>query len=197
MRDIDPDNLATLFYLILLLIVVGGSMLLGSRKRLNNMLQQLGIWGLIFIGFIGAYSMRDQFEEQFFSSRPQMADRGTVMVGRAWDGHFYIDVLVNNVTVKFVVDTGATDIVLTQRDAERVGFDLATLDYSTQASTANGIVPTAIVSLDNIVLQRFKDYNMRAAVNGGLLDVSLLGMEYLNRFTKIEITRNQLLLIRN
>ncbi len=196
MRDPNGYNEATLIYLILLLIIIGGAMAIGSKQQLNRTLQQMAIWGLIFIGMIGAYSMRDQLEEQLFPARPLMVDRGTVAVNRAWDGHFYIDILVNGKTIEFVVDTGASSIVLTKRDAASIGINLDTLDFSGRARTANGIVSTASVQLQSMDLGRFKDRNLRASVNGGELDTSLLGMDYLKRFSKIEITQNQLLLIR-
>ncbi len=196
MRDPNGYNEATLIYLILLLIVIGGSMMIGSRRQLNRTLQQLAIWGLIFIGMIGAYSMRTQIEEQLFPSRPMMIDRGSVAVNRAWDGHFYVDMVVNGRTIEFVVDTGASNIVLSKSDAQSVGINLDTLDFSGRARTANGIVSTAPVQLQSMDLGRFRDRNLRASVNGGELDTSLLGMDYLKRFTKIEITSDRLLLIR-
>ncbi|MBL4806631.1 MAG: TIGR02281 family clan AA aspartic protease [Rhodobacteraceae bacterium] len=196
MRDLTADNQATLAYLVLLLVVVGGSMVIGSRAALNRHLQQLGIWTLIFIGMIGAYSMRDQIEAQIFPSRPQIGNNGTVSISRAWDGHFYVDVTINGNIIEFVVDTGATNIVLTQDDAEKIGFHLNLLNYTREASTANGVVATAPVRLQTVVLGPFNDRNLRAMVNGGELRTSLLGMEYLSRFVKIEITSNQMLLIR-
>jgi len=196
MRDLSGDDQATVVYLVLLLIVIGGSMLIGSRRQLNRTLQQFGIWVLIFIGLLGAYSVRDQIEQQLFPSRPQIQDLGTVAINRAFDGHFYVEVQVNNQTIEFVVDTGATNIVLNREDAEKIGFDLTKLDFSQRARTANGIVATAPVRLDTISLGRFNDRNLRASVNDGELDTSLLGMAYLERFSKIEITRNRMLLIR-
>ncbi len=196
MRDLNGDEQATFFYLVLLLIVIGGSMVLGSRKRLNQTLQNLGIWMLIFVGFVGAYSMRAQIEEQIFPSRPQMIDTGTVSINRAWDGHFYVDILVNNQRIKFIIDTGASHIVLSRQDAEKIGIRLDTLNFSGSASTANGIVATARVQLRSMILGRFSDRDLRASVNDGDMDRSLLGMDYLNRFDKIEISQNRILLIR-
>ena len=196
MRDLSSNDQATLVYLILLLIVIGGSMLIGSRRQLNRTLQQISIWVLIFVGLLGAYSMRDQIEQQLFPSRPQLLDSGSVAINRAWDGHFYVELQINNKTVEFVVDTGATNIVLRREDAEKIGIDLNTLNFSERASTANGIVATAPVTLRAVSLGRFIDSNLRASVNGGELDKSLLGMEYLDRFSKIEITQGRMLLIR-
>jgi len=54
----------------------------------------------------------------------------------------------------------------------------------------------AQVTLDSLTLGRFTDRNIRATVNGGELDTSLLGMRYLKRFRKIEIAGSRLTLTR-
>ena len=84
--------------------------------------------------------------------------------------------------------------MLTPQDATRAGFDIDRLQFSGQARTANGIVATAPIRLDRVALGPFEERNVRAAVNGGNLDKSLLGMEFLNRFGRLEITRDQLII---
>ena len=55
----------------------------------------------------------------------------------AADGHYYLSVDINGAPVNFVVDTGATDLVLTRKDAARVGLDPDSLIYQGRANTAN------------------------------------------------------------
>ena len=98
--------------------------------------------------------------------------------------------------VDFVVDTGATDIVLTRADAARVGIDPATLRYDGRASTANGIVRSARVRLDSFRLGGVLDRDVTAVVNEGEMETSLLGMRYLQRFERLEIADNRLVLER-
>jgi len=196
MRDLSSQDNATLVYLVLVLLIVGGSMVISSRGQLNRTLQQAAIWGLIFIGGLGAYSLKDRFEHIMFPERAQISERGTVSFNRARDGHFYAELNVNGKKIEFVIDTGATDIVLTEADAVYLGFPVQDLVYSGRASTANGIVPIARIKLDRIILGRFTDRNVSASVNGGDLGTSLLGMRYLQRFRKIEIAGSRLTLTR-
>ncbi len=196
MRDLAGDDYAVLAYLVLLLLVVGGSMIVSSRAQLNKTLQQMVIWGLIFVGAVGAYSIRDRVEASLYPERPMISEFGSVSFNRARDGHFYAEVEVNGKRVEFVIDTGASDIVLSQADAEMLGYPVEALVFSGRASTANGIVETARITLDSIVLGRFKDRDIRATVNGGELQTSLLGMRYLSRFSKIEIAGNRMTLTR-
>ncbi|MEM1235641.1 MAG: TIGR02281 family clan AA aspartic protease, partial [Pseudomonadota bacterium] len=119
-----------------------------------------------------------------------------ISVPRRPDGHFYLTLDVNDVPVEFVVDTGATDVVLSDADARRVGIDLENLAFFGQAMTANGPVDIARVTLDSVELGEFRDEQVRASVNSGEMNLSLLGMSYLNRFETLQIQDGRLTLIR-
>jgi aspartyl protease family protein len=196
MRNLESGDQAVLVYLILTLLVVGGSMIISSRSRLNKTLQQAAIWGLIFVGAIGAYSLRDRIESALYPDRAMISEQGTVSFNRARDGHFYAELHVNGKPIEFVIDTGASDIVLSPKDAEFLGYPVSDLTYSGHANTANGVVPMARITLDSITLGRFTDHSIPATVNGGELETSLLGMHYLKRFRKIEIAGSRLTLTR-
>jgi len=98
--------------------------------------------------------------------------------------------------VRFVVDTGASSIVLLERDAEAAGIDLSRLRYTGTAMTANGAVRTARVVLDEIGLEGMEDRRVTAFVNEGEMAESLLGMSYLQRFDRLEISGGRLILER-
>ncbi|MCE8471200.1 TIGR02281 family clan AA aspartic protease, partial [Rhodovulum sulfidophilum] len=119
-----------------------------------------------------------------------------IEVPRAPDGHYYMTVEVNGTPLHFVVDTGATDVVLTRKDAARVGLDPEDLQYFGEAHTANGTVRTAPVRLDTVAIGPIVDRNLRAFVNAGEMHDSLLGMAYLNRFERIEFVRDRMILTR-
>lgn len=120
----------------------------------------------------------------------------SVEVQRRGDGHYHLTLAVNDVPVSFIVDTGATDIVLTQEDAARVGLTPETLNYIGRANTANGVVRTAPVRLDSVALGAIQDSDVFAVVNDGEMRQSLLGMGYLENWGKIEIERGVLRLTR-
>ena len=117
-------------------------------------------------------------------------------VPRSRDGHYYLTLGVNGQPIDFVVDTGATNIVLTKADAERVGFSLTELNFFGRANTANGEVRTAPVRLQEVTLGAARDTSVAAYVNEGEMFQSLLGMSYLQRWSSIEIRNNALILTR-
>ena len=58
------------------------------------------------------------------------------------DGHYYIEADVEGTAILFLVDTGASDVVLTKADAERLRYEPDHLDYTKLYNTANGTVGT-------------------------------------------------------
>ena len=192
----STDDTALFFYLLLLLVGVGFFAIYSGRLKMSKSLQHGAIWLLIFFGVITAYGFKDMFLSQVNGGRAISVSDDTVSFRRANDGHFHADLTINGHDVSFLVDTGASDIVLTKRDAERVGIDVNSLDFYGSASTANGIVSTAGVVLGVVTLGPNKDYDVRASVNGGELDESLLGMTYFNRFSEFRIQGDKLYLTR-
>ncbi|MGB7270979.1 MAG: TIGR02281 family clan AA aspartic protease [Albidovulum sp.] len=190
----DSDETARIIYLGLILVAVAGSYLAANRKNLGKTAQQAAIWGLIFVGAVAVAGLWPDIRRQTLPHKPVTTANGTE-IRAAEDGHYYIDTTVNGTNVRFVVDTGATNVVLTERDARRVGFDPDTLAYTGRASTANGMVLTAPVRLKSFLLGPFKDEDVRAMVNGGDLDTSLLGMSYLSQF-EMTLTQDRLILRR-
>ncbi|MBK5932822.1 aspartyl protease family protein [Rhodovulum imhoffii] len=190
------DDIGRLIYLILLAAAIAGYFFVENRNRLGKTAQQAAIWGLIFLGVVAGVGLWSDIRQQV-SPRQTVFEQGQrIEVPRAPDGHFYLTLLINDTPVRFVVDTGASEIVLTQKDALRVGVDLRKLDYLGQAHTANGVVETARVTLDEVRLGPVMDENMRAWVNRGEMQDSLLGMTYLQRFARMEIADNRLILTR-
>ncbi len=191
----DSYDRMRLIYLGLLVFAIAGGLFLRNRHRLGAMSKQAGLWVLIFAGTTVAVASYQGAGFMPFRTQTTLSD-GRIELVRQPDGHYYLTALVNDVPIDFVVDTGASHVVLTQRDAKRVGIDLRDLSYVGSASTANGVVQTAPVRLTSLQVDDIKDNNVRAVVNGGTMEESLLGMSYLNRFEKIEITGGRLILTR-
>ena len=65
-----------------------------------------------------------------------------------------------------------------------------------EAGGGKGRGRIAPIRIGEVAWAGFIDRGVRGAVNGGRLDTSLLGMSYLNRFEKIEISGPEMRLIR-
>ncbi|TDT77560.1 aspartyl protease family protein [Litoreibacter halocynthiae] len=191
----DSQDTARLIYLVLLGSVIAGYFLISNRARMGEMARQAALWGFIFVGVIVAYGLWNDVSKTVLP-RQSTFENGRIEVPVRSDGHYHLTLHVGDVPVEFIVDTGASSVVLSQEDAERVGIDTETLVFGGRASTANGEVRTARVTLADVSLGDLEEGRVRAFVNEGKLDTSLLGMDYLERFKRIEINRRMLVLER-
>lgn len=189
------DELARLAYLALLLAAVGGYAVAAARRDLGQSLRLGALWTLIFLGAIAVSGLWADIRSTIAPTQ-EITGEGQLKVPLGPDGHFHLKAEVNGKPIRFVVDTGATSVVLSQKDAEKIGLKPADLAYYAQARTANGVVATAPVTLDRVVIGPFDDRKVRAVVNGGEMDGSLMGMSYLTSFAKVSFTGQTLILER-
>ncbi|WP_300030802.1 TIGR02281 family clan AA aspartic protease [uncultured Roseobacter sp.] len=190
------NDIGSLIYLVILGLMVISWFVAQNRVSMNKTLQAAAAWALIFLGAIAAYGLWDDISSAVMPRQTSYADTGQTVVPRHPDGHYYLSAEVNGTPISFVLDTGATDMVLTRRDAEAVGLDPDRLTFAGRAMTANGMVETAAVRLDSVTLGSVTDTNLPAVVNGGEMAQSLLGMTYLQRWGSIEISGGELTLTR-
>jgi aspartyl protease family protein len=112
------------------------------------------------------------------------------------NGHFVFKAAVNGHLANFVADTGATYVVITYDDAERLGLSPQTLDFSAPVQTANGVTHVAPVTLDRVRVDDITVRNVPAAVaEKGALATNLLGMSFLRQLNSFHIEGNELVLI--
>jgi len=189
------DDTARLLYLGVLGAVICLWFFAQNRASWGKVTQQAVVWALIFVGVIAAFGLWGDIRRSALGT-PKVLSQNQIVIPRAPDGHYHVTLNVNDTAIAFVVDTGASMIVLTQEDAKRIGIKLEDLVYSMRANTANGVVRTAQVRLSHMELGQIRDENIRAVVNEGTMNRSLLGMSYLNRFSSIEIRGNEMIITR-
>lgn len=118
----------------------------------------------------------------------------TTAIPKGKDGHFWANATVNSKAVRFLVDTGATQVVLTPTDAQRLGFPASSLTYDQKVITANGPSFAALVTLNSVGVGQSTVRNVQALVVKEGLSTSLLGMSYLGRLSRFEATPSSLIL---
>lgn len=193
---LDVSDQARLFYLLILGLAILAGVFARYRGRMQQGLQHAAIWVLIFLGLMIAYGFRDTLVTAAVSPDTAVVDDRTVALRRGEDGHFHATLAINGESVRFLVDTGATQMVLSQQDARRLGIDLSRLVFSVPSVTANGRIFSAPVTLREVRLGPFTDSDVPAMVNGGALTTSLLGMRYLDRFARVSVQGDRMLLER-
>jgi aspartyl protease family protein len=95
-------------------------------------------------------------------------------------GHFGGDGTINGNRVRFLVDTGASQVALPASDARRLGIDYRKGEAGL-AKTASGTVQVYRVTLDSVKLGGIELAAVEGIVIEEGLDIVLLGMSFLNR----------------
>lgn len=111
---------------------------------------------------------------------------------RAPDGLFYVTGLVNGVPVRFLVDTGASTIVLTQEDAARAHLTPDADGYRERAETVGGDTAMAWVVIPDLHVGSVHARALPAAVVRSGLGVSLLGQNWLSQLASLTIAGDRL-----
>lgn len=110
-----------------------------------------------------------------------------VAIQAARDGHFYLTATVNGTDIRFLVDTGATVVVLGGQDAARLGVHPAPSEFTHMVETAHGQVRLARTTLRSVRVGALQIDNVTALVGDGGVGMSLLGMSFLQRFDRYEV----------
>ncbi len=208
---VADHDLARLVSGVALLIVIGGSMFMGGMGRASEVIKQAVTWLGIMLILVVVYSYRTEFTQlghrvmaelnlsppQTVQSSDESGEPDVVAIRAGDGGSFYVATLVNGTHVEMVADTGASAVVLSNGDAQRIGLDLAALKFVVPISTANGTTHAAATTLEDISVGGITVRNVRALVSQpNVLSTSLLGMTFLSRIGSFELSGNQLILRR-
>ena len=191
---------ADLVYSITLLVLVMSSLILGWRGTASQALRYAFVWVALGFVLILGYSHRNDVSAvwqrvagEVNPALPQQRARDEVVLRKASDGHFYVDVDVNGSTIRMLADTGASAVALSAEDAERAGIDVDQLDFTFVVSTANGQAAAAEVRLDEVRVGSIVRNDVRGMVTRGLSG-SLLGMSFFGTLSKVALESDELVL---
>ena len=117
-----------------------------------------------------------------------------LVVSKRRGGQFVVNAVVDGVTIDFLVDTGASTVVLAPADARRLGFEPDDLDFTERFQTANGVIEGAPVTLREVRMGELELDDVDATVVRSRMSKSLLGMTFLSRLDSYEVVENRLIL---
>ncbi len=119
---------------------------------------------------------------------------GATVLTRQPDGHFYADAYVDGQPLRLLVDTGASIVALTGRDAEAMGLYWTEDSLRPIGRGASGIVYGLPVRLDRMEVGGLEARDVEAAIIPEGLDVSLLGQSFLSRIDNVDIRGDEMTL---
>lgn len=129
-----------------------------------------------------------------YGSKPAALPDGVeVTLERSSDRHFYAEAEVNGKPVRFLVDTGASEIALTEKDAAKAGIPIDPARYELLGQGASGMVRGQYIELEGIKLDGINQRDAKAVVIQGAT-ISLLGQPFLEEVDEIVIRKGEMIL---
>ena len=192
---------ARLIWLMILLALVSSGVVFSRRINMKETVRNILIWVAIAAVLLVAVSFRDEIESVAMRVRSELvpgyaleSGEHEMVLTESDGGNFYIVGEANGIRVRFLIDTGASDTVLSPADAMSLGIDVKELDFSRVYSTANGMGRGAPYTLDSLSVGPISMSPMPVSINRTEMGSSLLGMTFLRRFRSFEIQGRRLIL---
>lgn len=123
---------------------------------------------------------------------PSSWGSSNVILKRESDGHFYADAQANNGKVRLLVDTGATLVALTARDARKLGINWDQKNVRPVAKGAGGLVYGAHTVINRMKVGNIEARGVPAIIVPDGLPTSLLGQSFLSRVSTVTISGDQM-----
>ncbi|MFT4676711.1 MAG: aspartyl protease family protein [Patiriisocius sp.] len=149
--------------------------------------------GMMVVAFIIALGLLTMFfadiqESQYNPNQAPLSSTAgnavEVSLLRNRQGHYVVSGEINQQTAEFLLDTGATDVVVPADLAGQLGLSRG---YAAKAMTANGTVTVYETSIDQLMIGDIELRNVRASINPGMNGQSiLLGMSALKQIEFVQ-----------
>jgi aspartyl protease family protein len=172
------------------------------RGRWGTAVKHAAIWVTLCVALLAGYSYRDEVKVmtsriasevlppgQAVTAQSNDVGERAVRLRKRPDGHFVARAEVEGTTLGFLVDTGASTVVLKPADAEKAGIDVSALKFTVAVETANGTTYAAPVRIGTISIGPIAVTDVEALVaKPGNLKENLLGISFLKRLRSYEVS---------
>lgn len=173
-----------------------------GQPKVRDIIQGTLFWGGLGLILVLGYTYKHDLVQAGYrvlgALAPGMAvsqPDGTILIVRDAGGHFVVDGRTNDSRTRFLLDTGASAVVLTFDDAKKAGIRERDLSFSVPVSTANGRTLLAPVRIRSLTIGDHTLRNIRGFVaRDGSLETSLLGMTALDRLRSWRIEGDRLIM---
>ncbi|HSZ74671.1 MAG TPA: TIGR02281 family clan AA aspartic protease [Rhizomicrobium sp.] len=195
----DYDT-AYLIRLVAILVLVSTTFLFGRNIPMREVVHNILIWLTVAAVLAIGFTYQDEIRDMAMRVRAELipdypvSNAHELILTRSGNGNFYVYGTVNGVSVKFLIDTGASDVTLSPADAQRLGIDLNTLDFSQIYDTANGAGRGAFYTVRTLSIGALELSDVSVSINQTPMRQSLLGMTFLSHLASVELRGRKLIL---
>lgn len=184
-----------------MLALVSTGLLFVREINLKQTVRSVLIWvaagGVLIIGFSFQHELTDVWQRlrsNLVPDYPVATAPDEMVLSEDEGGSYHVYGTINGQKLRFLIDTGASDIVLSPADARRLGVDFSKLTFDHAYESANGIGHGATATVANLSVGSIHFANVQVAINGADMSSSLLGMAFLKRLKSYSFSGGKLIL---
>ena len=158
-------------------------------------------WVAIFAVFIVGFSYQHEIlavwnrvSGEVTGSNEQIVVGDTLRIRQAADGHFWVNATVNDVPVRFLVDSGATTTAMTLRTAQSAGVYISESPFPVVLTTANGSVEAKRGNIQSLKIGSMVAENLAVVVAEEFGDSNVIGMNFLSKLQSWRVEGREMIL---
>ncbi|WP_417610434.1 retropepsin-like aspartic protease family protein [Parasphingorhabdus sp.] len=195
----EDQNINLVFAIGALVLV--GSALFSRRIGLGEMIRSALAWVAIFAVFILGFTYQRELlavwtrvSGEMTGANEQVVVGDTLRIRQSADGHFWVDAKVNELPVRFLIDSGATTTAMTLRTARRANVDINESAFPVVLATANGSLEAQRGMIRSLTIGPMVARDLPVVVAEEFGDSNVIGMNFLSKLRSWRVEGDEMVL---
>jgi aspartyl protease family protein len=195
----EDQNINLVFAIGALVLVA--SALFSRRMGFGEIVRSALAWVAIFAVFIVGFSYQHEIRAvwnrvsgEVTGSHQQIVIGDTLRIRQSADGHFWANATVNQLPVRFLIDSGATTTAMTLRTAQNAGIEISDSPFPIILSTANGSVEAQRGQIQSLRIGSMVAKDLPVVVAEEFGDANVIGMNFLSELKSWRVEGREMIL---
>ena len=195
----EDQNINLIFAIGALVLVA--SALFSRRLGLGEIIRTALAWVAIFAVFIVAFSYQHEIlavwnrvAGEVTGTNEQRVVGDTLRIRQSADGHFWANATVNELPVRFLIDSGATTTAMTLRTAKTAGIEISNSPFPVILSTANGSVEAQRGLIQSLQIGSMVAKDLPVVVAEEFGDANVIGMNFLSQLKSWRVEGREMIM---
>ncbi len=159
------------------------------------------VWIAIFAVFIVGFSYQSEIlavwnrvSGEVTGANEQLVVGDTLRIRQSADGHFWVSTLVNELPVRFLIDSGATTTAMTLRTAQSAGIEISESPFPVILTTANGSLEAQRGTIQSLQIGPIVAQDLPVVVAEEFGDSNVIGMNFLSKLRSWRVEGREMVL---
>ncbi len=195
----EDQNINLVFAIGALLLVA--SALFSRRIGFGQIIRTALAWVAIFAVFIVGFSYQHEIlavwnrvSGDITGSNEQRVIGDTLRIRQSADGHFWASATVNQLPVRFLIDSGATTTAMTLQTARSAGIEISDSPFPIILSTANGSVEAQRGKIQSLQIGSMVAKDLPVVVAEEFGDANVIGMNFLSQLKSWKVEGREMVM---